>query len=216
MITIHTFTCDRTCPAYEQQQDGLFMCRFQPLLSALGQNVVHSHTATIKTEYDNLDAFKAAVHALGGLWLGQGKHSLGDTIQSGHGFRLPMADGLTCINGVNYWYHPLVLRGDKELAYDAYGGRWGDISGLERLKNEYNIQLAIQKASELGWTHEREGDRLTIFHPKGGTLRIEGGSLELQGFIGGECHKAREQLGLDVSDIVETKAACQAQVNVRG
>lgn len=213
------FDCDRTCPAHESLHDGKFWCRFRPLLDLLGPTRVHSHTATMQVEYDDLGVFRKAVEACDGLWLGQGTYDLHDTIQTGYGFRLPMSNGLTKIAGKAYWYHPLVLRSDKKIAYDEFGGAWSDIAGLARLKSEYAFQLAKQEAENLGWATEKlPNGSLLVYHPSGGTLTIaEGGKLETAGFTGNECHKARKQLGLDVdeSSIVATAEACSAEATIQ-
>lgn len=216
MLPLQTmpFDCDRTCPDFERRVDGHFWCRFRPLLDRLGPVKVHSHTALLKVEYTDPDALKIAVERMGGLWYGfDAKHDLFDTKQTGWGFRLPMAEGLhKTADGRRFWYHPLVLRADGQLAYDSYGGEWGDVSQLETLKSEYAFAMTEKAALDLGWLTERVDGRLVVHHPSGGTLSVSAdGKLETQGFVGGACHQAREALGLPVEEgsIVGTAEGCQ-------
>lgn len=119
------------------------------------------------------------------------------------------------------WFHPIVLRADGTLAYDAFGGSWGDLAGLDRLREKYLeetdfSQKVEEQARLLGWAVERNAmNELVVHHPSGGSLTIAaGGQLTAQGFVGGACHQAREQLGLEVDGIVNTAEACQVPAAV--
>ncbi|MFL5342753.1 MAG: hypothetical protein ACJ8F7_21685, partial [Gemmataceae bacterium] len=144
------FDCPRTCPTF-----GDRWCRFRPLLDALGPVRVDSHTARIKVEYTDPEALRRAVEAMGGVWYGRGHFDLFDTEQDGLGFRLPFANGWTAAlnprqtarpGEPSYWYHPIVLRDDGELAYDEYGGAWGDPAQLQLLKAEYATAVVETRA----------------------------------------------------------------------
>jgi len=215
---LHSFSCPRTCPSFERAQGGRFFCRFGPILNTLGPAVVTSHTVTVKVEYRDPETLRAAVLAMGGIWYGWADtHSLGDTVQSGWGFRLPMANGYHEHEGKHYWYHPLVLRPDGELAFDAYGGYWGDQSQLPLLKEEYTIQHTLRQAELLGWQAERTPQGITVYHPDGGVLTLsKEGVCETTGFVGAGCHEARLSLGLaafgeihNKAEFAQTKAVCR-------
>lgn len=220
MISLLPFDCPRTCPAY-----GDRWCRFNAVLSKIGPVRVDSHTAKIKVEYTDPDQLRRAVERMGGIWYGAGHYDLHDTEQDGYGFRLPMKGGFKPHDKLSkywtqagpdeasHWYHPCVLRADGELAYDEYGGVWGDLAQLERLKAEYCFVTAEHAAGQQGWLTERTatGD-LLIHHPSGGVLQVSaGGTLATSGFTGGACHEARLALGLPVEEgsIVETGECSQ-------
>lgn len=216
MITLNTipFDCPRTCPQYEPMVNGEYWCRFNPIFRRIGRVLVHSHTATIKCEYTDAEALRRAVENMGGIWYGFDKaHDLHDTTQEGLGFRLPMKDGYHKVGDKGYWYHPLVARADGQLAFDSYGGAWGDVTQLETLKQEYVFAAAQVAAEAQGWlTEKTPAGELVVHHPSGGTMTIAGnGQLTTAGFTGGACHEARQALGLpvDESSIVNTAEFCQ-------
>lgn len=169
---------------------GEFICRFQPIFAKLGRALVTSHTVKVKVEYRDPEALKRAVLAMGGIWYGHGLHDLFDTKQTGYGFRLPMKNGYHQEAGGTYWYHPLVLCDDGSLAYDAYGGAWGDISQVEKLQRQYADAMVEQAAVEQGWQFERQADKITIYHSSGGILVWDGTTLDQSGFTGSMCHDA--------------------------
>jgi hypothetical protein len=182
------FSCPRTCPAA-----GDRWCRFRPVLDALGPVRVDSHTVRVAVELRDADALAAAVAALGGQWLGQGEHALYERPEVGLGFRLAG------------WRYPLVLRADGTLAYDDYQGRWGRVADLDRLQGEYTLALAERRCADLGWQCERQGDRLIVYHPAGGTLTVTaGGEVDADGFVGQGCHDAI--LTLDLGRVTEAQA----------
>jgi len=192
------FSCPRTCPSA-----GTYFCRFRPLLDRVGPWKANSHTVTVKVEYTDVDALRAAVERMGGIWYGYNeRHDLYDTKQPGYGFRLPMVDGIHVnTDGKRYWYHPIVLRNDGDLAYDAYGGLWGDLGQLESLKTEYTIAVCERQAVALGWQAERTAEGLTIYHPTGGQMTVNAaGMIDAAGFKGAACHDAIMQLGLPILD----------------
>ena len=107
------FTCPRSCPMVRSR-----WCRFGPVLDALGHVRVDSHTARIVVEYQSAELLRLAVLGMGGQWLGAGSHRLFDGAYVGQGFRLPG------------WSYPLVLQEGGKLAYDDYGGAWGNPAGV--------------------------------------------------------------------------------------
>jgi hypothetical protein len=219
-LNVISFDCDRTCPLHEEKKGGLYLCRFNDLFKALGiSTVVHSHTALAKVDYTDIDALRKCVQGMGGIWYGQGHYSLGDTQQDGWGFRLPMAKGFhedKNYPNQKFWYHPIVLRGDGQLAFDAYGGNWGDMKTLDQLRGKYMEETGFsQKVEEqaklLGYAYERtSSNELVVYHPSGGKLTLApDGKIATDGFHGGGCHNFRQELGLEAEGIVETGEACQ-------
>lgn len=191
------FNCPRTCPQFNDR-----WCRFRPVLDVLGPIQVDSHTAKVQVEYTDPEALKCAVERMGGIWLGHGEYSLGDTEQKGYGFRLPMANGRTKIDGKGYWYHPLVLCDDGQLAYDEFGGVWGDVKQLPVLKAEYAMAAVETAAANQGWQSERTSEGLVVYHPQGGRLTYSNqGVLEAHEFVGTGCHDAMLQLGLNLTGL---------------
>jgi len=166
------FSCQRSCRPYIE-------CKFGPVLRAVGRTKVVSHTVTVAIELSNQSALAAAVVAMGGTVLGEGLHDLYSIQRErGFGFRLPG------------WEHPLVLRSaDNKLAFDDYGGHWGDVKDLDKLKGLYAIQAAQQAAFAQGWQTEYAGDgSLLVHHPNGGTLTVtEQGVFDATGFVGTSC-----------------------------
>jgi hypothetical protein len=199
------FSCQRTC-----QLVGKFFCKFRPILDLLGPVKVNSHTATIKVAYDDPKAFECAVLSLGGQWYGYGSYNLGDSTQQGYGFRLPMS-GRT-VGNTGFWHHEIVLRDDGQLAFDEYGGVWGDVAGLAKLAGAYAVGKAKVQADLLGWQSEPvAGGGITIYHPSGGVLTITADSkVDFDGFMGSNCHKAAAELGLIEESVVMKEVGCQS------
>lgn len=204
------FTCPRTCPLFSE-----IHCRFRPVLDQIGPVKVHSHTARIRVEYTDLAALEQAVKNIGGQWLGVGTHRLFEDDHQGNGFYLPFANGRER-NGVAMWNYPIVLEESGQLAYDDYGGRWGDVNQLKALEQEYAYVKAELAAQVQGWQTERTSQGVTIYHPSGGSLTVSSaGQVEMQGFHGKGCHEALMTLGLPLDDMqatseyVQEKAQCQ-------
>ena len=191
------FTCPRSCPLVAET-----WCRFLPVLRRVGPTQVNSHTAKIQVDYSDPLILERAVKAMGGLWYGHGSYDLGDTTQVGFGFRLPMANGYHQDGGKNYWYHPLVALSEGELAFDAYGGQWGNVADLDRLKSEYALAACEAGAMAQGWQSERTAEGLVIHHPTGGSITVTvQGVVEAHGFHGSGCHDAIVALGLPLTDV---------------
>lgn len=186
-VLVAAFTCPRTCPLVSAR-----WCRFRPVLDALGPVKVNSHTATVKIDLSDAAALQRAVEVIGGQWIGAGTHQLFSSRHTGNAFKLPG------------WNYPCVVdAATGEVHYDNYGGAWGDVAQLEKLKAEYSAAVVEQRANVQGWQTERTGDGgVIVYHPTGGTLTVSpGGQLDAAGFIGNGCHEAREQLGLPVEEV---------------
>lgn len=50
------------------------------------------------------------------------------------------------------WTYPVLVKKNGELAYDNYGGQWGSISELNKLKQAYGVEKAKQLARTQGYT----------------------------------------------------------------
>lgn len=135
-----------------------------------------SHTTKVKVEFLNLDALRAAVEAIGGVWCGHAVHHIYSGNYEGAGFRLPG------------WQYPCILQDDGTLAYDNYNGRWGSADVLGQLNAEYALQAAEAAARAQGWYCERAGESLTIYHPEGGTITVDAaGAVDASMFTGADC-----------------------------
>jgi DUF2997 family protein len=142
-----------------------------------------SHTVTVKVEYKNKEALAHAVEAMKGRALGEGSHRLFSNTVTGYGFQLPN------------WRYPVILTADGELSFDNYNGQWGHVKDLDQLKGQYTMSCAYLKAQELGWYAEINSDSVTIFHPSGGTIRVDAsGTVDANNFAGTSCSSATEQI----------------------
>lgn len=177
------FTCPRTCAFME-------LCRFQPILSAVGSAGVYSHTVKVKVDMTDTETLRRAVEGMGGRWIGQGTHAMfAGQSATGLGFTLPN------------WRYPLTVDSAGELHYDDYHGSWGNVADLATLRAEYAFSRAETAAVEQGWQTERTADGLRVYHPSGGILDLSKTMLcETTGFIGSGCHDARLQLGLPAAE----------------
>lgn len=50
------------------------------------------------------------------------------------------------------WRYPVLISKTGEIHYDNYGGLWGDISELNKLKQVYGVEKAKQLARLQGYT----------------------------------------------------------------
>lgn len=135
-----------------------------------------SHTVSVKIRMKAGPALGNAVTTRGGAVLGEGTHQLYASKEIGWGFSLPG------------WKFPLVLQGDGTLAYDDYGGAWGDVQDITRLQGRYALEQAREAASQQGWISEMEGESLRIYHPDGGILLVSAdGTVDAHEFSGSGC-----------------------------
>lgn len=181
--TLTPFDCDRTCRTHATRD----YCRFNPLFALIGTApTVNSHTVKVKCELNDPRALEAACRALGWTWHGLKMHQLySSNREHGHGFQPPS------------WRYPIVLNDAGTLAFDDYHGQWGNVADLETLKSAYLTSKIETSAAALGWQTERTTAGITVYHPEGGRLDISNaGVCDTSGFTGGNCHTAREALGL--------------------
>lgn len=195
------FNCPRTCPAFETRD----YCRFNSLLAAVGvRSVVTSETLTVDVKFRSVTELAAAVGRLGGSVIGFGSHELYQRDETtgkrqavdGFGFRLPG------------WKFPLIATDGGALAFDNFGGRWGNAADIERLTAEYSLSAATKAADSLGWMNERltvDGSALLrVYHPRGGYLDVTAGGVEANGFGGVGCHDAATELAAAMGTITAT------------
>lgn len=184
-----SFDCNRTCPQFEKRD----FCRFNALFSLMGVTAsVNSHTVSVKVEFKNLQSLADAVASVGGIVLGVGRHRLFSSHEEGFGFRLPG------------WSYCLVAKQDGTLAYDDYGGAWGNVADLETLKAEYTLGAAKNACDQLGWAYERNSEGLTVYHPSGGTLAVGfDGEVDANGFNGRGCHAAASELAVAIGKPID-------------
>jgi hypothetical protein len=128
-----------------------------------------SHTVTVRVEIHDLNALKAAAERLGARVIGHGSHRLYQDSVTGYGIHLPG------------WTYPIVVAGGQ-IAYDNFNGAWGCASDLDRLREEYAIEVAYRAAMAQGWYAERADGALRIYHPDGAVLRVDA-----QGTVAVEC-----------------------------
>jgi hypothetical protein len=139
-----------------------------------------SHTVKVKVNFGDPDILGAVAVSMGGRILGDGMHRMyGGQSSQGYGIALMG------------WVYPLVLGADGTLAFDDYGGHWGNRADIDRLTALYAVSIAEQAAQAQGWYCERVHDELVIYHPEGGILRVmAGGVVDTSGFLGADCQAA--------------------------
>ena len=96
--------------------------------------------------------------------------------------------------------------GSWGLIYDYYCGGEGLMSKISKeyrtsvshhnlyrskdcgvIEEEYCLQVAGMTAQQQGWICERVGNTLTIYHPEGGEMKVSGGTVEANNFVGSAC-----------------------------
>lgn len=162
-----------------------------------------SHIVKCKTELKDLQTVIDVAKDLGAEIIGNGKHRVYSTDVEGFAVKLPG------------WNFPIVINQESgEISYDNYNGHWGDIKKLETFKERYVQKVVEKKADELGWLHEREGNVLKIYYPKGGTISVSpDGKIETEGFIGGTCETASSAIEQALGARVEQTLKHEHQVN---
>lgn len=173
------FACQRLCtPGHA--------CKFQPVLQAIGaRQIITSHTVTVSIQIRDKGPLGAAVLAMGGTVIGDGIHKLySGNREEGFGFKLPG------------WRYPLILKSDNTLAYDDFGGHWGNTADIATLTARYAIEAARQAADQQGWNAEDQADgSLKISLPTGAYMTVaRDGTVDAVGFIGNAC---------DVTSVIE-------------
>lgn len=175
---IHSFDCPRTCPFVNEK-----FCRFMPIFEELGvETEVNSTTVTVETKIKDLQTLTDVVNSMEGKVLGKGKHKLFD--RSVEGFAVQLKN----------WRYPIIITEDGKMHFDDYNGSWGKRSDLDTLTKEYMMAKAMKAAKRAGYSVQRKGEELYIYHPSGGYMVMRGDNLEAVNFTGNECHKAIEPI----------------------
>ncbi len=113
-----------------------------------------SHVATVELQVRDPEALRAAAARLGlGLRHGEVRFYDGTTVQ-GAVIHLPG------------WRYPVVLDAQGTLHYDTYGGRWGDLAQLHRLRQAYAEAVTTRWARRQGYQVRRQT-------APDGTIRLE-------------------------------------------
>lgn len=58
------------------------------------------------------------------------------------------------------WRYPIVVKDDGSLAYDDYGGTWGDVEELSKFQSEYTFAVTVETMearTDGAWHVEHEG-----------------------------------------------------------
>ena len=82
------------------------------------------------------------------------------------------------------WRNAIVMQDDGNLAYDNFGGEWGNPADLERLRIEYLCQLAEQNATAQGWQCERNDSGLIVHLPGGQWIELTAELIDAARFPG--------------------------------
>lgn len=163
------FACPRTCTPGD-------LCRFMPILAAIGNTRVMSHTVTVDICIKDKGPLEAAVKAMGGKILGDGSHKIEYRTSTGFGFTLAN------------WEHPLVLTADGKLQFSG-DDQYYHKSDIDALTGHYAIEAARQAAEAQGWTCYDQDGSLYISHPNGGNIMVNSkGEVDGVGFIGNACN----------------------------
>lgn len=97
-----------------------------------------SETMNIKTEIYDMAALTAACERLG-LRMENGEHHLYRSVEKGMGVFL------------SGWTYPVVIKDGGQVAYDIYGGVWGDEQKLHELTAYYGLEKAKIEARKKGY-----------------------------------------------------------------
>lgn len=93
----------------------------------------------IEIELHDRAALEAACERLGVKMI-EGIHRLYQTVEEGIG---------VCLPG---WRYPVVIKNDGTVSYDNYGGQWGNISELNKLRAYYGVEKAKIEARKKGYS----------------------------------------------------------------
>jgi hypothetical protein len=106
-----------------------------------------SETMNINTEILDMAALAVTCERLG-LQMQAGEHKLFETKETGMGVFLPG------------WKFPLVIKDGGQVAYDLYGGLWGDEKKLHELTAYYGLEKAKLEARKKGYcVYETRNDQ---------------------------------------------------------
>lgn len=196
-----------------------------------------SHLVSVDVEFKDLDALRQAAESIGlefkegqtthrwyGEWVGDTKppewlprerygkcdHAIGiapgtnfDTVEN----ELPYEIGVHDMGDGTY-----------RLVVDSWMQGYGlmQVAGenLSKLAGEYALCVAERRCTELGWIHERRGERLVAYHPSGGELLIsQTGEVDACGFQGVGCKEAVEAVAGAIGS--ETDRHVKQEFNVQ-
>lgn len=144
-----------------------------------------SHTVTVDIKCKNKEGITKAAQTMGAHIIGEGTHRLFGSTETGLGIKL------------NGWSYPIVIKNDGTVAFDNYGGRWGDIKDLDMLKELYATEVVKAECENQGWYYEQNSNtlELTINHPDGGIITVKkDGTIEAANFVGSSCETATQKL----------------------
>jgi len=100
-----------------------------------------SHTMNIEVEMHDIQALKLACRRLGLTLQEQGKVKFYDgTIAEGILVHLPG------------WKYPICIKGNGQVAYDNYNGKWGKEEELNKLHAYYGLEKAKIEARKKGYS----------------------------------------------------------------
>lgn len=142
-----------------------------------------SHIVRMDVKMKDWEILAKAAQNIGAMILGSGTHHVFGTRQTGFGVKL------------RGWNYPVVIDNLGMASLDNYGGSWGDMQEMTRLQEAYALAAAEKVCTEQGWYCEREVDKLTVYHPSGGTVVIEkNGTIEASNFVGASCTQATAEI----------------------
>lgn len=131
-----------------------------------------SHSVVHEAVFAERNIFTRAIGRVRGQVLGEGRHELYDGAYNGLGFTLPN------------WSYPLVLQHDNRLVFDDFGGKWGNRADIDRLKQMYQTELAIDEFQGVGHVTEsvmEDGSIKLEVLLGGGTSTQDGGAMSTPG-----------------------------------
>lgn len=142
-----------------------------------------SHIVRMDVKMKDWQILAKAAQDVGAQILGAGNHRVFGAMQTGFGVKL------------RGWNYPVVIDNLGMAALDNYGGHWGDMQEMTRLQEAYALAAAEKACTEQGWYCERQADKLTVYHPSGGTVVVEkNGTIEASNFVGTSCTQATAEI----------------------
>lgn len=106
-----------------------------------------SHTVTVKADVRSKQAIAAACQRLGLAAPVEGTHLLYERSKSINGVAVSLPN----------WNYPVVFNTETgDVAYDNFGGHWGNISEYEKFMQAYSVCRTMQEASLQGYMATEE------------------------------------------------------------
>ena len=104
--------------------------------------ITMSHTATVSAEFKDVPALRAACKRLGLPDPVLGEHRLFEDSTRHKGYAVKL----------NGWTYPVIINTEtKQVYYDNYNGRWGDIAKFNEFKQAYATEAAKAQARKMGY-----------------------------------------------------------------